>query len=91
MRAKFGRGPTVVSKKGSLKFISICTLPIQFQRRLTKYSNLHSTRQNKSFVKVHVRTNIKAMCLSVYGVKLWNTLPTSVNIEISQKHFLSHY
>ena len=35
---------------------------------------------------VQVRTNIKAMCLSVYGVKLWNTLPgdikncTSVNI-----------
>ena len=26
MRAKFGRGPTVVSKKGSLKFISRCAL-----------------------------------------------------------------
>ena len=35
---------------------------------------------------VQVRTNLKAMCLSVYGVKLWKTLPdeikncTSVNI-----------
>ena len=62
------------------------TLPIQVQRRFTKYSSVHSTRQNKSFVMVRVRTNIKAMCLSVYGVKLWNTLPddikncTSVNI-----------
>ena len=37
-------------------------------------------------VQVGLRTNLKAMCLSVYGVKLWNTLPdeikncTSVNI-----------
>ena len=60
------------------------TLPIQLQRRFTKYLSVHSTRQNKSFVMV--RTNLKAMCLSVYGVKLWNTLPddikncTSVNI-----------
>ena len=61
-------------------------LPIQLQRRFTQYSSVHSTRQNNSFVMVQVRTNIKAMCLSVYGVKLWNTLLgdtknyTSVNI-----------
>ena len=75
------------------------TLPIQLQRRFTKYSSVHSTRQNMSFVMVQVRTNIKAMCLSVYGVKLWNTLPddikncTSVNIlkKCLKKHFLSHY
>ena len=54
------------------------TLPIQLQRRFTKYSSVHSTRQNKSFVMVQVRTNIKAMCLSVYGVKLWNTLPDDI-------------
>ena len=71
------------------------TLPIQLQRRFTKYSSVHSTRQNKSFVMVQVRTNIKAMCLSVYCVKLWNTLPddikncTSVNIlkKCLKKHF----
>ena len=53
----------------------------------------------KSFVMVQVRTNLKAMCLSVYGVKLWNTLPdeikncTSVNIfkKCLKQHFLSHY
>ena len=28
MRAKFGRGPTVVSKKGSLKFISRLIQPV---------------------------------------------------------------
>ena len=35
-------------------------LPIQLQRRFTKYSSVRSTRQNKSFVMVHVRTNLKA-------------------------------
>ena len=50
-------------------------LPIQLQRRFTKYSSVYSTRQNMSFVMVQVRTNLRAMCLSVHGVKLWNTLP----------------
>ena len=53
-------------------------LPIQLQRRFTKYSSVHSTRQKKSFVIVRVRTNLKVMCLSVYGVKLWNTLPDEI-------------
>ena len=65
------------------------TLPIQC-------SSVYFTRQTKSsFVMVQVRTNLKAMCLSVHGVKLWNTLPrdikncTSVNIfkKMSQKTF----
>ena len=51
------------------------TLPIQLQSRFTKYSSVYSTRQTKSCVMVQVRTNLKAMCLSVRGVKLWNTLP----------------
>ena len=75
------------------------TLPIQLQRRFSKYSSVYSTRQTKSFVMVQVRTNLKAMCLSVHSVKLWNTLPddikncTSVNIfkKCLKKHFLSHY
>ena len=75
------------------------TLPIQLQMRFTKYSSVYSTRQTRSFVMVQVRTNLKAMCLSVHGVKLWNTLPddikncTSVNIfkKCIKKHFLSHY
>ena len=75
------------------------TLAIQLQRRFTKYSSVHSTRQHKSFVMVQVLTNPKAMYLSVYCVKLWNTLPgdikncTSANIlkKCLKKHFLSHY
>ena len=61
-------------------------LSIQLQMRFTKYSSVHSTSPKKSFVKVQEHTNLKAMCLSMYGVKLWNTLPdeikscTSVNL-----------
>ena len=61
-------------------------LPIRLQRRFSNYSSVHSKRQKQLFVMVQVRTNLKAMCISVYGVKLWNTLPdeikncTSVNI-----------
>ena len=64
----------VVKYKTAIMIFNIFhgTLPIQLQRRFTKYSSVHSTRQNMSFVMVQVRTNIKAMCLSVYGVKLWN-------------------
>ena len=47
------------------------TLPIQLQMRFTKYSSVYSTRQTKSFVMVQVRTNLKAMCLSVHGVKFF--------------------
>ena len=44
-------------------------------------------------------SNLKAMCLSVYGVKLWNTLPGEIknctNVDMFKKclkkHFLSHY
>ena len=45
---------------------------------------------------VQVRTNLKAMGLSVYSVKLWNTIPGDIkncasakkySLEMSQKTF----
>ena len=52
------------------------TLPIHLQNRFARYSR--STRRIKTFVMVQARTNIKAMCLSVYGVKLWNSVSTNL-------------
>ena len=46
------------------------TLPIHLQNRFTRYSTTRCTRRINTFVMVQVRTNIKAMCFSVYGVKL---------------------
>ena len=63
-------------------------LPIQLQRRFTKYSSVHSTRHNKSFMMVQVRTNLKAMGLSVYSVKLWNTIPGDIKNCASAKNIV---
>ena len=42
------------------------TLPIHLQNRFTIYSTTRSTRRINTFVMVQARTNIKAMCHSVY-------------------------
>ena len=75
------------------------TLPEHLQNRFTLYANLHNTRRSSTFVMLQARTNIKAMCLSVYGVKLWNSLPgnikdcTSLNLfkKYLKIHLLSSY
>ncbi len=53
------------------------TLHIHLQNRFTVHSTTRITRRINTFVMVQARTNIKAMCLSVYGVKLWNSLPNN--------------
>ena len=58
------------------------TLPIQLQRRFTKYSSVYSTRQNKSFLMVQVRTNLNAMCLSVHGVNCGTLLLMTLRIVL---------
>ena len=55
------------------------TLPIYLQNRFSRYSTTRSTRLIiNTFVMVQARTNMKAMCLSVYGVKLWNSLSNNL-------------
>ncbi len=54
------------------------TFPIHLQNRFTIYSTTRSTRHINTFVMVQARTNIKAMCLSVSGVKLWNSLSNNL-------------
>ena len=75
------------------------TLPIKLQNRFTIYSTTRSTRRINTFVMVQAKTNIKAMCLSVYGVKLWNSLPNNLRYCNSviffkkklKKYFISIY
>ena len=54
------------------------TLPIYLQHRFTVHSTTRSIRRINTFVMVKARTNIKAMCLSVSGVKLWNSLSNNL-------------
>ena len=70
------------------------TLHIHLQNRFTRYSTTRSTRRINTFVMVQSRANIKAKCLSVYGVKLWNYLSTNLrdcNIVINFKKNLKKY
>ena len=39
--------------------------------------NRYETRQRGNFVHLYIRTTMRAMCLSVVGVRLWNNLPVS--------------
>ena len=54
------------------------TLPIHLQNRFTIHYTTRSTRRVNTFVMVQARTNIKAMCISVSGVKLWNSLSNNL-------------
>ena len=75
------------------------TLPIHLQNRFTVHSTTRSTRRINTFVMVQARTNIKAMCLSVSGVKLWNSLSNNLRDcngviifkKNLKKYFISNY
>ena len=75
------------------------TLPIHMQNRFTVHSTIRSTRRINTFVMVQARTNLKAMCLSVSGVKLWNSLSNKLRDFNSviifkknlKKYFISNY
>ena len=50
-------------------------LPYNLQRLFCmECINNYNLRHNSNFKMKHCRTNKKAMCLSITGVKLWNSL-----------------
>ena len=73
--------PDFVNYKTAIMMFNIFhrLLPTQLQNRFSVYSSAHSTQQYKTFIMSQVRTNQKAMCLSICGVKLWNALPDVLN------------
>ena len=74
-------------------------LTIHLQNRFTVHSTIRSTRRINTFVMVQARTNIKAMFLSVSGVKLWHSLSNNLrdcnSVIIFKKNlkrcFISNY
>ncbi len=75
------------------------TWPTHLQNIFIIYSTTRCTRRINTFVMVQARTNIKAMCLSVSGVQLWNSLSNNSRICNSviilkknlKKYFISIY
>ena len=53
-------------------------LPTLLQNRFNRSLNVHHTCRMNTFIVTYSRTNMKAMCLSVVGVKLWNMLPENI-------------
>ena len=51
-----------------------CMLPVNIQNKIVKQSNLHATRSKLQLTRTCILTNVRAMSLTVYGIKLWNSL-----------------
>ena len=56
-----------------------------------KYTMLHVTRQSNKLKHVYARTTLKAKCISVYDVKLWNSLDESIRSSVTIKNLKKLY
>ena len=72
--------------------------PTLLQSRFKRSQNIHNTRSRNTFIVRYSRTNLKAMCISVWGVKLWNALPVYIKeirslyiFKIKAKAYLLSY
>ena len=50
------------------------TLPNNMHKLFVLYDPMYMTRQKCVFKQKYARTNLKTMCISINGVKLWNSL-----------------
>ena len=53
-------------------------LPTLLQSRCKRSENTHNTCSRNTFIVRYSRTNLKAICISVWGVKIWNALPVNI-------------
>ena len=61
-------------------------LPMNVQKIFRIHESRYSSRHKCKFKQLYVHTNLINMCISVTGVKLWNTLDNSL---ISKKFIIS--
>ena len=66
-------------------------LPMNAQQLFRIHESRYSSRHKCKFKQIHVRTNLKSMCISVTGVKLWNTLDNSLISCKNVHHFKKCY
>ena len=88
-------------------YLQVCKVIKFFSKYTAKYESLpsniqqlfinkqeiscYSTRQKHKFAVKYARTSIKSKCLSVYGVKLWNKVPSSISLDSSFLSFKRNY
>ena len=56
-------------------------LPVNVQQFFSIYESAYTTRHNCNFKHYYSLTTLKGMCISITGIKLWNSLDNSL------KHF----
>ena len=68
-----------------------CMLPVNLQKNFVKHSNLHATRSKLQLTRTCIPTNVRAMSLTVYGIKLWNSLSPDLKNVMSINVFKTKY
>ncbi len=53
-------------------------LPDSLQEMFNLYVQIFDTRQKYTFSVHRAYTNVKSMCISIYGVKVWNSQHTTI-------------
>ena len=66
-------------------------LPDSLQFFLNLRVQIYDTRQKCNFTVHRAHTNVKSMCISIYGVKLWNALHTDLTNSRSLQVFKNMY
>ena len=65
-----------------------CILPMNVQFVFKTHKSRYLSRHECKFKQIYVRTNLKSTCISVTGIKLWNSLDNSL---ISYKNVHRHH
>ena len=66
-------------------------LPGSLQKMFNLHVQKYDTRHKYTCSVHRAHTNIKSMCISIYGVKLWNSLHTNVTDCKSLQVFKNMY
>ena len=71
--------PDVVLKNAIIMFKGFHNLLLDnLQQFFSVYESAYTTRQNCHFKHYYSRTTLKGMCISITGVKLWNSFDNSL-------------
>ena len=69
-------------------------LPDSLHKMFNLRVQIYDTRQKCTFSVHRAHTNVKSMCISIYGVKLWNSLHTDLtncrSVQVFKKMYKMH-
>ena len=66
-------------------------LPNNMQEMFNLHVQIYDTRQKYTFSVHRAHTNVKSMCISIYGVNLWNSIHNTITSSRSLHVFKTMY